>query len=303
MYVISLSNHRQIAFVLDNIRYDIPLCTISNNKLVKLKQKKSYPESLNMEIFYYIIIEEGMGGNIPRAIKANVIKEWLRGKSRDQIAKQEGIGAGTVSSIIQECRQNDTEFNLLRQVALELKNHGESIESFAPLVRLREVLKGELSLLPDKNTPTGGITTTIAGGQKHDDGDLKTQQLREEFAFDEKLESLLQGLLVFCFKQKLSIKDFVEVVYELSGTADRFDVPLESLPSYVKELENKVQTLEKEINEKRLEKQEALEDYDVTLESLEEYKANRPLFEENKKLREELADARQERDIYETARK
>ena len=49
---------------------------------------------------------------------------------------------------------------------------------------------------------------------------------------------------------------------------------------------------------KRLEKQEALEDYDVTLELLEEYKANRPSFEENKKLREDLADARIERDFY-----
>jgi hypothetical protein len=127
-----------------------------------------------MKIFYYIISKEGMGGNIPRAIKVDVIREWLRGKSRDQIAKQVGIGAGTVSSIIQECRQNDTEFDLLRQVALELKNHGESIDSFAPLVRLREVLKREL-LLPNKNTTTS--ITTIAGGQKHGDGDLKTQQL------------------------------------------------------------------------------------------------------------------------------
>jgi hypothetical protein len=81
-----------------------------------------------------------MGGNIPRAIKVDVIREWLRGKTRDQIAKQEGVGAGTVSSIIQECRQNDIEFDLLRQVALELKNHGESIESFAPLVRQHVVM-------------------------------------------------------------------------------------------------------------------------------------------------------------------
>jgi hypothetical protein len=251
-----------------------------------------------MKIFYNIISKEGMGGNIPRAIKVDVIKEWLRGKSRDQIAKQEGIGAGTVSSIIQECRQDDTEFDLLRQVALELKNHGESIDSFAPLVRLREVLKRELLLSPGKNTTTGGITTTIAGGQKHDDGEHKTQQVREEVGFDEKLESLLQGLLVFCFKQNISIKDFVDIVYELSSTADRFGVPLESLPSYVKELENKVQMLEEELREKRLEKQEALEDYDVTLESLEDYRANRPLFEENRKLREELADTRIERDLY-----
>jgi transposase len=132
-----------------------------------------------------------MKGNIPRAIKVDVIREWLRGKSRDQIAKQVGIGAGTVSSIIQECRQNDTEFDLLRQTAVDLKNRGESIESFASLVRLRETLKRESSLLPGKNTTTGGITTTIAGGQKNDNGDLKTQQLREEIGFDEKLESLL----------------------------------------------------------------------------------------------------------------
>ena len=56
--------------------------------------------------------------------------------------------------------------------------------------------------------------------------------------------------------------------------------------------------LEEEINEKRLEKQEALQDYDVTLESLEEYKANRPSIKENKKLREELADTRIERNLY-----
>ena len=241
-----------------------------------------------------------MGGNIPRAIKVDVIREWLRGKSRDQIAKQVGVGAGTVSGIIQECRQKDTEFDLLRQVAVDLKNHGESIESFAPLVRLREVLKRELlSLSPGKNTTTGGITTTIGVGQEHDGGEHKTQQqLGEELGFDEKLESLLQGLLVFCFKQKLPIKDFVDIVYKLSSTADRLHVSLESLPSYVKELKNKVQMLEEEIKDKRLEKQEALEDYDVTLQVLEEYKANRPSFEENRKLREELSDTRIERNLY-----
>lgn len=68
-----------------------------------------------------------MGGSIPRAIKVEVIREWLRGKSRDQIAKQVGIGAGTVSRIIQECRQSDTEFDLLRQTAGDLKNHGCSV--------------------------------------------------------------------------------------------------------------------------------------------------------------------------------
>ncbi|MBV9175557.1 MAG: hypothetical protein JO297_00815 [Nitrososphaeraceae archaeon] len=119
-----------------------------------------------------------MGGNIPKPIKVNVLRKWLQGKSRDQIAKEEGIGAGTVSSIINECRQNDTEFDLLRQVAVIVRSEGYSIESFAPLVRIREILRREL-LLPDK-TITG---IKIAGGQERDDedGDLKTiLQVRRE---------------------------------------------------------------------------------------------------------------------------
>ncbi|MBV9666710.1 MAG: hypothetical protein JO327_01130 [Nitrososphaeraceae archaeon] len=77
----------------------------------KAQAKNSYTESLNIEMFFNIISKGFMGGNIPRVIKIDVIREWLRGKSRDQIAKQEGIGAGTVSSIIKECRQNDSEFD------------------------------------------------------------------------------------------------------------------------------------------------------------------------------------------------
>ena len=245
-----------------------------------------------MEVFYNIIREELMGGNIPRPIKVDVIRKWLQGKSRDQIAKEEGIGAGTVSSIIKEYRQNDTEFDLLRQVAVIVRSEGHSIESFAPLVRIREILRRELLLSPDK-------TIKIARGQEHEDGDLKTtQKIREEPEFVEKLESLLQALVVFCFKQKLSIKDFVDGIHDLCRRANRLGIPFENLPSYVKRLEDTAHILHEELKQKRLEKQEALKDYDITLETLEEYKANRRSFEENKKLREELADARQERDYY-----
>jgi hypothetical protein len=76
-----------------------------------------------------------MGAKIPRPIKLDVIRKWLEGKSRDQIAKEVGIGAGTVSGIINECRQNDLQFDLLREVAVKLKSQGVDILSFAPLVR------------------------------------------------------------------------------------------------------------------------------------------------------------------------
>ncbi|MBV9178196.1 MAG: hypothetical protein JO297_14290 [Nitrososphaeraceae archaeon] len=268
--------------------YVLPLCTMAKKR--SAHAKNSYTESLNIEMFYDIISKEFMGGKIPRSIKVDVIREWLRGKSRDQIAKEEEIGTGTVSSIIKEYRQNDTEFDLLRQVAVIVRSEDYSIESFAPLARIREILKREL--LPDK-TPTG---ITIAGGQERDD--LKTQQVRQESELEKKLESLLQALLVFCFKQKLPIKDFVDDIHDLRRRANRLGVPFENLPSYVKRLEDTVHILHEELKQKRLEKEEALEDYNVTMELLEEYDANRHSFEENKKLREELSDARQERDYY-----
>lgn len=232
-----------------------------------------------------------MGGNIPRPIKSKVIRKWLDGLNREQIAREEEISTGTVSNIIKECRQNDSEFDLMRQVAVKLKNEEDSIESFAPLVRLREILRRELSLslsLLDKKTIG-----------EEEDQDAKTQQVRdEEPELEEKLESLLHGLVVFCFKQNLSIKDFVNVIHEICSTANKLGIPLDNLPSYVKELESNSHKLAEEIEEKRLEMQEALEDYDVTVELLEEYDANRPLFETNKKLREELAKVTKQRDDY-----
>ena len=224
---------------------------------------------------------------IPRPIKINVLRRWLHGQSREQIAKQEGVSTGTVSNIIKEYRQNDSKFDLLRQVALILRSEGYSIESFACLVRIREKLTRLLLSHTTKTAATRrGEEDNNINKNKNNDNHQKQQELLAE----ERIESLVVALEVFCFKQKLSIKDFVERV------CSSLDVSLENLPGYVKELENNVQTLIEEIQEKRLEKQEALEDYDVTLELLEEYDANRPLFEENKKLRQELDKVRKERD-------
>ncbi|HEY6886059.1 MAG TPA: hypothetical protein VI278_18660, partial [Nitrososphaeraceae archaeon] len=64
----------------------------------------------------------------------------------------------------------------------------------------------------------------------------------------------------------MSIKDFVDDTHDLGHRANRIGIPLENLSSYVKRLEDTVHSLEEEIKQKRLEKEEALEDYDDTLE-------------------------------------
>jgi hypothetical protein len=68
-----------------------------------------------------------MGTKIPRGIRLEVIRNWLQGKTRDQIAEEVHIGAGTVSGIIKEYRSGDFDADLLREVALNLKNTGLDI--------------------------------------------------------------------------------------------------------------------------------------------------------------------------------
>lgn len=46
-----------------------------------------------------------MPAAIDPVIKKQVIKQWLSGDSRDRIAANNGIGAGTVSNIIDESKK------------------------------------------------------------------------------------------------------------------------------------------------------------------------------------------------------
>src|SRR5918911_2145132 len=83
-----------------------------------------------------------MGGKIPRPIRVQAMRAWLEGKSRDKIAQELEISTGAVSSIIEGFRRDDAQFDLLREVPVKIKgDHGMDIQSFAPLVRLYEVLR------------------------------------------------------------------------------------------------------------------------------------------------------------------
>jgi hypothetical protein len=146
-----------------------------------------------------------MGGKIPREIRLQVIRKWLEGKSRDLIAYQLHIGAGTASGIIKELRRGDFDVDLLREVALNLKDRGLDIQSFAPLVRLRHVLEEEVGWISGVGLGQGekkerneehGINN--AGYYDHDNG---VNQFVEK-----KMESLIMSLEVFCYQHDLSVK-------------------------------------------------------------------------------------------------
>jgi predicted DNA-binding protein YlxM (UPF0122 family) len=102
-------------------------------------------------------------------------------------------------------------------------------------------------------------------------------------------------LEVFCFKkEQLSIEDFVSLVTNMHYAADKLDVRLDRFPKYITELEDRIDSLRKEIHQIKAKKENALRDYEMTLELLQEYNANKPFIQQMRNLRQELADAKEE---------
>ena len=183
-----------------------------------------------------------MGSKIPREIRLEVIRRWLEGKTRDLIAYELEIGAGTVSEIVKEYRRGDLDADLLREVALNLKDSGLNIQSFAPLVRLREVLEQKEWLQ--------GVRPGQQQEEEENDDDNDIDRLLEK-----KMESLIVTIEVFCFKHNLPLRQFFDLVYNLYLAAEEFDIPLESFPSYIEELKARIENLLEQIRYFESEKQ------------------------------------------------
>lgn len=187
-----------------------------------------------------------MGGHIPKTIKVNVLKNWVEGYSIEQIAKEEGIATGSVSNIIQEYRQNDPEFDLMRQLAIKLKNDGDTVESFASTVRLKERIR-KILLLEFPSSSSSSLDTTSMTTTKNGKEEVESTIALEH----EKIESFIEFLEVFCFKRNKSIKEFFDIVYRIAFTArNKFGIPFENLPDYVQRLEGEADTLIEQIEEK-----------------------------------------------------
>jgi DNA repair exonuclease SbcCD ATPase subunit len=209
-----------------------------------------------------------MGGKIPRPIRVQAIKAWLEGKSRDKI--ELGISTGAVSSIIKDFRRDDPHFDLLRETAVKIKNLNMDIQSFAPLVRVYEVLR-------EKELLTG-----IMGQES-----LELMQ--------DRMEALIVALEVFCFKkEQLSIEDFVSLITNMYNTADKLGVPLDRLPAHITELGDRIDALRGELDQLETKKQDALRENEATAELLQEYNANKPLIQQLRKLRQQVAEKEEE---------
>jgi hypothetical protein len=212
-----------------------------------------------------------MRPKIPEPVRRNVIGQWLHGISRDEVAKNNDIGAGTVSAIIKEAMQEDPEFDLQRQVALSLKKeYNLDTKSFASLFRIRNKLIKEMGLNNDEKSK------------------IEVQEI------EHKIELLILNLAVFCFKRGFSIEEFIDVIENIPSLEHKTKIPIEQLPNELLQKQRRLENVEKEIQEIELKKQLLLSDYHTTVNILEEYARNRPSFEKYIKLKKELEETKRE---------
>ena len=198
-----------------------------------------------------------MEPKVPKSIKERVIKQWLQGTSRDQIAEDNDIGTGTVSAIIKDTKQKDIpDIDLLREVALVLKNEDLDLVVLAGSIRLKK---------------------------KIDDMDLNEDQI----------ESFIENINVHCFKRGLKAEEFVNTINKIVSLSQNLGMPVEQLPHYIIQEKLEMEKLKRETEDVIVKQLQVLQHYNVTMEDLEEYKRNMPLIDYIEQQKNQLEKAKQ----------
>src|SRR6266705_4121917 len=84
-----------------------------------------------------------MPSAIDSQVKKHVINQYLSGDSRDRIAADNGIGAGTVSNIIGEWKKGveDSDYDSVRELAVYSKKEGFGLIDIASYIRLNKYIQ------------------------------------------------------------------------------------------------------------------------------------------------------------------
>jgi flagellar motility protein MotE (MotC chaperone) len=201
-----------------------------------------------------------MGGRIPEQIRRDVVRKWLLGVKRDGTAKETNIGKGTVSEIISQHSSKDSEVDLIRQVALAIRGLQTNVFAFSQAVKLKNIL---------------------------DEVGLKEE---------EKIESLISVAEIHCFRRGLDLQEFFDIVEEVASHPNELGIPLEDLPSHIEQQKESLEKINSQIKDARTNLSVVLQNNEVTLRDLENYRSDKPIMDSLVETQEELANVAKERD-------
>jgi hypothetical protein len=148
---------------------------------------------------------------IPSEIKNKVLEELLFGIPIDMIATCNGIGYGSVFRIIESSKSKIPDIDVLRAVAVMIKQEGLSLNDVASGIRIKNFL--------------------------------------EQMGSSEiEMERLLTEIDIHCFKTNQSFSDFVKKVHEIHRFALGLRISIHQVYDYVEQKKKEFQTLQIELD-------------------------------------------------------
>jgi hypothetical protein len=152
-----------------------------------------------------------MPAAIDTRVKKQVINQWLSGDSRDRIAADNDIGAGTVSNIINDWKKEveDSQYESIRELAVFSKKQGLNLIEHAWSVRLKNYIQ-------------------------------KLGANRDQ------IESIFANLAKSPEPEKL-----IDIANQVAQLSRSESIPLEELEGHVKQKEEEKQRLDEAINHSR----------------------------------------------------
>lgn len=205
-----------------------------------------------------------MGGKIPRNIKEKVIRQWLDGLTRESIAKENDIGAGTVTGIIQEARIKEEyqDIDLLRQVSLKSKVEGLELPELGFAIRLKRIME------------ENGIN-------------------------EDQIESIIQDFATYCLRHDVSYDTVIKSGREALYLEEKYRVPIEKIPEYIIKAKKTLDNLEDERQEILRQKQQAGQQRDAIVAELEKLGKEIPLIVRIRELVTTLDETNKQNELYE----
>ena len=152
-----------------------------------------------------------MGRKVPNSIKLQVLVHWLSGISRNDIAFSLKVSTGTVSNIIKECQKEVIDIDLLRSVAVKMKNQGLELKDLASSISLRNMM----------------IMLELS---------------------EEKVEKFLLALSIYNYKNDIEDpKKFIDEILNVSKYVARLDVPVFDIVDYIEKKKTELKELNLDI--------------------------------------------------------
>ncbi len=152
-----------------------------------------------------------MGKRIPNEIKSKVLNQWLFGLPTNTIAICNGIGYGSVYRIMELFESKIPDLDVLRAVAVRIKQEGLSLNDVARGIRIKNFL--------------------------------------EQMGSSEiEMERLLTDIDIHSFKTNQTFSNFVKEIHEIHRFARGLGISIHQVYDYVEHKKKELRTLQIELD-------------------------------------------------------